>query len=91
MGKKGKRQYKASSTIEEYPYPSRYGSHASMVVENNEGDAWIVCKDEKGPYVTSRIHLDTGLMDPYRITTNKFRKDMMVKHYPDLVDKDWEV
>jgi len=91
MGKKGKRQYKAPSTIEEYPYPSRYGSHGSMVVENNEGEPWIVCKDGKGYYVTSRTHLDSGLMDPYRLTTAKFRKAMILKHCPDLAPKDWEV
>ena len=91
MGKKGKRQYKAPSKDKEYPYPSRYGSHESMVVENNEGDAWIACKDDRGPYVTSRTHLDSGLMDPYRITTSKFRRGMVEKHFPDLLDKDWEV
>ena len=91
MGKKGKRQYKAPSTTETYPYPSRYGSHLSMVAEENIGGAWIVCKDEKGPYVTSRLHLDTGLMDPWRGTTGGFRRAMMIKHFPDLVDKDWEV
>ena len=38
MGKKGKRQYKASSKEKEYPYPSRYGSHKSMVVDENVGE-----------------------------------------------------
>ena len=91
MGKKGKRQYTAPSKEKDSPYPSRYGSHESMVVENNEGDAWIACREEKGPYVTSRTHLDSGLMDPYRLTTAKFRRGMGKKHYPDLLDKDWEV
>ena len=90
MGKKGKRQYKASSKEKEYPYPSRYGSHESRVVENNHGEAWIACKDEKGPYVTSRTHLDSGLMDPYRLTTPKFRRDMVKKHFPDLI-KEYDV
>ena len=87
MGKKGKRQYTAASKDKEYPYPSRYGSHTSMVVENKEGDAWIACNDEKGPYVTSRTHLDSGLMDPYRLTTPKFRRDMVKKHFPDLLEE----
>ena len=90
MGNKYKK-YVAPVKKEEYAYPSQYGSHASMVVENNEGDAWIACKDEKGPYVTSRTHLDSGLMDPYRLTTAKFRRGMGEKHFPDLLDKDWEV
>jgi len=90
MGKKGKRQYKAPSKDEKYPYPSRYGSHESMVVENKEGEPWIVCKDEKGPYVTSRTHLESGLMDPYRLTTSKYRRDMLVKYYPDLI-KEYDV
>ena len=90
MGNKYKK-YVAPVKKEEYAYPSQYGSHASMVVENNEGDAWIACKDEKGPYVTSRTHLDSGLMDPYRLTTAKFREDMVKKHFPDLSPEDWEV
>ena len=87
MGKKGKRQYTAPSKEKNSPYPSRYGSHESMVVENNEGDAWIACKDDKGPYVTSRTHLESGLMDPNRLTTAKFRRDMVKKHFPDLLEE----
>jgi hypothetical protein len=87
MGKKGKRQYKAPSKEKVSPYPSRFGSHESMVVENNVGDAWIACKDDKGPYVTSRTHLDSGLMDPYRLTTPSFRRDMVKKHFPHLIEE----
>jgi hypothetical protein len=87
MGKKGKRQYKAPSKEKESAYPSRFGSHESMVVENNQGEAWIACKDDKGPYVTSRTHLDSGLMDPYRLTTPKFRRDMVKKHFPHLIEE----
>ena len=87
MGKQGTRQSTATRKEKDSPYPSRYGSHESMVVENNEGDAWIACKDDKGPYVTSRTHLESGLMDPYRLTTLKFRRDMVKKHFPHLIEE----
>ena len=88
MGKKGKRQYKASSKEKEYPYPSRYGSHKSMVVDENVGEAWVACEDEKGLYATSRHHLDNGLTDPWRTPTASFRKDMLDKQFPNGVKID---
>ena len=49
---------------EVYPYPSRYGSHRSMVI-SKDGDK-VVCKDEFGEYETTVGRLDNGLADPRR-------------------------
>ena len=86
MGNKYKK-YVAPVKKEKYAYPSRYGSHESMVVLDGEGP-YLVCEDEKGFYLTSSNHLDNGMMDPWRITTPKFRKDMLDKHFPEGVKVD---
>ena len=49
---------------EVYPYPSRYGSHRSMVV--SQFGCVVVCKDEFGEYETTKDRLDNGLADPKR-------------------------
>ena len=49
---------------EKYPYPSRFGSHKLMVV-NESGDK-VICKDEFGEYETEKWRLDNGLADPNR-------------------------
>lgn len=53
-----------------YPYPSRYGSHASMVVRELEGNK-VVLKDEFGEYETYRKRLDNGSADPFRYGPNR--------------------
>jgi hypothetical protein len=59
----------------EYPYPSYYGSHASMVDQtltqelNQPGK--VVCKDEIGSYVTTIDQLDNGLADRNRYSQNR--------------------
>ena len=57
---------------------SWFGSHASMVVEPEEVEpndelylvhlhhSEVVCKDDKGYYVTDKTRLDNGLADPNR-------------------------
>jgi len=47
-----------------YPYPSRYGTHKSMVVEQTDGV--VVCEDEFGKYITSADRIDNGTADPNR-------------------------
>ena len=53
-----------------YPYPSRFGSHASMI--NHEETAklnnlnYVVCTDEFGDYITLISSLDNGLADVMR-------------------------
>ena len=53
-----------------YPYPSRYGSHVSMIDEEKTGELpeenRVVLQDEHGYYVTDRKRLDDGLADPKR-------------------------
>ena len=54
---------------------SWFGSHADMVVspeeyhENNSqtiSEEEVVCKDDKGYYITLKSRLDNGLADPKR-------------------------
>ena len=58
-----------------------FGSDSSMVVPNDddalkgiklESDQ-IVCKDDKGYYVTTAKHVDSGLADPNRYANQKSR------------------
>ena len=59
--------YKGQEDPKKYPYPSRFGSHQSMVDEakteelNNEKR--VVCLDEYGHYETDKSRLDDGLAD----------------------------
>lgn len=48
-----------------YPYPSRYGSHSSMVISELP-DNMVVCEDEYGTYETTVDRLDNNLADPNR-------------------------
>ena len=62
---------------EKYKYPSRFGSHESMVVEDesfelNHGE--VVCEDEFGRYKTTRKRLDDGLADPARFVSSRLGK-----------------
>lgn len=57
-----------------YGYPSRFGSHSSMVKPgHNDGD-FCVCVDEYGEYVTNSNRLDTGLADPNRYSITRLGK-----------------
>ncbi len=51
-------------------YPSLYGSHKSMIdseaTRKLKSDLHVVCKDEKGLYVTERSMLDSGRSDGNR-------------------------
>jgi len=70
MAKKVIIQDKKNSVV--YPYPSRYGSHKSMIVSEN-GDGTVVCKDECGEYITYATILDNGLADPHRFNGDRVR------------------
>ena len=65
-------QKKAQPTIE---VPSLYGSHASMIDENLQeavaSEGWVILRDEKGVYNTTRDRLDTGLADPRRYDSSR--------------------
>lgn len=53
-----------TKTKETYSFPSRFGSHNSMVIAT-DGDA-VICKDEYGEYKTNVNQLDNGSADPNR-------------------------
>lgn len=68
------RKQRTIKGTETYDYPSRFGSHSSMVNYSKTASAYeltndesiIVCTDEFGDYVTKRRFLDSGLADPNR-------------------------
>ena len=66
-------------------YPSDCGSHKSMVNDEyeafNTGDhEFIVCKDDRGSYVTLKNILDNGLMDSNRTVDLKTREIQFGKY-----------
>ena len=60
-----------------YKYPSRFGSHKSMI--NQEAtdklnmQNVVVCTDEYGDYMTFNNMLDTGLVDWHRADGNRVK------------------
>lgn len=75
MAKKVIVQEKKSATT--YPYPSRYGSHKSMINEEKtkelDNPTLVVLTDEWGDYTTLISRLDTGLADPIRFDGERTR------------------
>lgn len=66
---------KASAVV----YPSDHGSHATMVdddyIEFNADDhGMIVCKDNRGSYLTTKALLDSGLCDMNRAMDTETRE-----------------
>jgi hypothetical protein len=64
-------------------FPSECGSHKVMLddkyVEINEDDSvFVICKDDRGSYVTERGTLDSGLAD-YNRWANIDRREAGVK------------
>jgi len=58
---------------EVYPFPSRFGSHSSMIVEEHDWSLQpgeVLLEDEYGQYVTTTSRLDNGLNDPNRTNGN---------------------
>ena len=56
--------------------PSWFGSHSSMVVDQTQenmtlSDDEVLCKDDKGYYVTKKNRLDSGLADPNRYSDRR--------------------
>lgn len=50
---------------EAYPYPSRHGSHSSMIKDALDNNKFLL-KDEDGYYITESRHIDSGMMCPFR-------------------------
>ena len=71
---------KAQPTLE---VPSLYGSHASMIDENLQeavaSEGWVILRDEKGVYNTTRDRLDSGLADPRRYDLKRVNETPNVK------------
>ena len=65
-----------------YPYPSRFGSHRSMIVTTlsseadsiNEDTGVLCLEDEFGLYFTPTNRIDSGLADPNRYTESRLNK-----------------
>lgn len=57
-----------------YPYKSRFGTHANMVLSDN--GHLCVCKDEYGKYLTLLSRVDNGLADPARYDLTKRNIDI---------------
>lgn len=56
--------------IVKYPYPTRFGSHKTMIVGDPVGGR-CTCQDEFGQYNTELCRLDTGLADPNRYSDER--------------------
>ncbi len=64
--------YDPRSKKVKYPYPSRYGSHAKMLVEELPDDnGMVLLRDEYGEYLTHFNRLDDGLADPARYAESR--------------------
>lgn len=59
-----------------YGYPSRFGSHTSMLSADRDTvlEGQVYCVDEYGKYLTERNRLDTGLADPNRYSVSRLGK-----------------
>ena len=62
----------AKKTTSTYAYPSRFGSHSSMIIKE-EGDK-ITCEDEFGTYQTDRSYIDKNMADPNRTSQKRLKK-----------------
>jgi len=60
-------------------YPSTYGTHSSMVDEEETAKLTdsnkVAAKDDHGIYITDRNRLDTGLADPNRYSNRKVKSE----------------
>ncbi len=58
-----------TKVVSTYQYPSRFGSHSSMI-KSRDGTI-VVCTDEFGDYTTQAWRLDNGLTDPNRTSQKR--------------------
>ena len=77
-----KRSVLPGKKIEEPKYPSRYGSHASMVVIDL--DSHVVLKDKEGYYLTTKENMDTGLVDQCRASLPERREQKLTEFCENL-------
>lgn len=79
-------KYKATTTVKKSAvvYPSGFGSHKSMIddgyVEFNSADhGRVICKDDRGLYVTDRKILDSGFCDYNRSVNIELRLERLAE------------
>jgi len=62
---------------ESYDYPTRFGSHSSMIDEEKttelNDEQRVVLEDEHGYYTTERKRIDSGLADPNRYKSDRLK------------------
>lgn len=67
------KKHKDKDSVRTIETPSPYGSHLDMVVDIDEQAQGhnipkdkVICKDERGYYITFKNRIDNGLADPCR-------------------------
>ena len=72
------KSFKGKTATEKYLYPSRFGSHASMLnevaTEELGSEGLVVLTDEWGDYKTEEYRLDNGLNDPNRNDYSRYEE-----------------
>lgn len=64
----------AKKEVSNYKYPSRFGSHKTMVVSGPDDKGMVECEDEFGIYSTHQSNLDSGFCDPKRTSQRRLDK-----------------
>ena len=54
---------KSTKTKATYQYPSRFGTHTSMLVSDATEDGSVKAKDEYGEYTTNMKNVDNNQID----------------------------
>lgn len=86
-------KHKDKNTVRTLETASAYGSHSSMIVDldndaknHNVPNDKVVCKDERGYYVTYKNRIDNNLADPCRYACPLCRFDNL-----NIVFSDWSI
>lgn len=87
------KKHKDKDTVRNIETPSPYGSHSSMLVDINDEakghnvpKGKVICKDERGYYVTYKNRIDNGLADPCRYACPLCRFDNL-----NIIFSDWKI
>ena len=69
---------KKQAKVSNYAYPSYFGSHTSMIDEEEtaklDKEDLVACRDEYGVYTTNKNRLDSGCADPNRFRESRLEK-----------------
>jgi hypothetical protein len=60
--------------VSNYPYPTRFGTHRSMVLGEVDNNGMVPCGDEFGQYLTHYSNIDSGRLDPARTDSRRLGK-----------------